>query len=621
MKNERITEDMVEDLLRRQGFYSKGTTASVEKQKTGVAALSKALSKASKKRTGASGSPEFIITDSEAPDLVVVVECKADIKRHESADRDRPSDYAVDGVLHYARHLSPVRTVIAIAVSGDSKSSKWSFFLVPRGETEPRELRSPTGAPITAMVPMADLIRGAAYDPAVQALRTNDLIAFSMEMHEFMRDEAELEEKEKPLVVAGSLIALSNDVFATTYDAYPATELPGFWMESIKKEMEKAKLPNAKVLNLTQPFTAVEVHPELGKSTKPYPKGLLNEIVGMLAEKVLPFLTVYHDFDVVGQFYGEFLKYTGGDGKGLGIVLTPKHVTELFSLLANVTKTDVVIDTCAGTGSFLISAMAKMASTATTEAEINSIKKRQLVGVEQNPTMYALAASNMYLRGDGKANLYQGSCFDEAIGAAVKRHRATVGLINPPYAKTKADLSELRFVERLLDSLVKGGLGVAVIPVSCVTAPSQEKRDLLEKHTLEAVMSMPPELFYPVGAVTCIVVFTAGIPHATSAKKTWFGYWREDGFVKVKNLGRVDKFGKWPAIRDRWVEMFRNREVHAGSSVMAQVGPEDEWVAEAYMETDYSNLTQADFEKVLMNYALFVARGTVGSTDVEGDDE
>lgn len=45
----------------------------------------------------------------------------------------------------------------------------------------------------------------------------------------------------------------------------------------------------------------------------------------MLAEKVLPFMTVYHDFDIVGAFYGEVLKYTGGDGKGLGIVLTPKH--------------------------------------------------------------------------------------------------------------------------------------------------------------------------------------------------------------------------------------------------------------------------------------------------------
>ncbi len=75
---------------------------------------------------------------------------------------------------------------------------------------------------------MPDLIRAASFDPLVQAKRTKDLIQFSQEMHVFMRDDAELEEKEKPLVVAGTLIALRNGVFAKTYDAYPAKDLPGF---------------------------------------------------------------------------------------------------------------------------------------------------------------------------------------------------------------------------------------------------------------------------------------------------------------------------------------------------------------------------------------------------------
>ena len=122
-------------------------------------------------------------------------------------------------------------------------------------------------------------------------------------------------------------------------------------------------------------------------------------------------------------------------------------------------------------------------------------------------------------------------------------------------------------------------------------------------------MSMPPELFYPVGVVTCIMVFTAGVAHDASKRKSWFGYWRDDGFVKVKNLGRVDRDGGWPAIRDRWIESWRNREVHVGESVMATVGPDDEWVAEAYMETDYSTLTKKEFEKTLLEYSLFLLRG------------
>lgn len=617
LANERVTEAMVDALLRKHGFYDDLDAIAVEKQQSTIAAIKAGLSKASKSGKGGAGYPEYVITAADTPDMVVLFECKADVSRHESPGRDRPVEFAVDGVLHYARFLTPKYTVIAFAVSGDDKGNRWSTFLIPKGHTEPRALSAPTGAPVETVVPMEDLIRAASFDPLVQAKRTSDLIQFSQEMHVFMRDEAELEEKEKPLVVAGTLIALRNNVFAKTYDAYPAKDLPGFWMQTIKDEMAKASLPVAKVENMTQPFTAIEVHPELRKATKGYPRGLLAEIVSLLADQVLPFLTVYHDFDIVGQFYGEFLKYTGGDGKGLGIVLTPRHVTELFALVANVTKDDVVIDPCAGTGGFLISAMMRMTGTATTQAQVDSIKRDRLIGVEQRASMYALAASNMILRGDGKANLHQGSCFDTAITTAVKGHTPTVGLINPPYAKSKADLHELRFVEHMLDMLDKGGTGVAIVPVSCATAPSIHKSNLLKKHTLEAVMSLPPEVFHPVGVVTCMVVFTAGVPHATSAKKTWFGFWRDDGYVKIKNLGRVDRDHTWPERRDRWVTSFRNREVHAGESVSALVGPDDEWLAEAYMETDYSNLTQKTFEKVLLEYALF----TLGHTAGDGKEE
>ena len=617
--NERITEDLVEAQLRALGYYDDEEEILVEKQQSVVQDIRKALSKASKTGKGqATGYPEFIITAPDTPDMVVLIECKADVRNHESANRDLPKDYAVDGVLHYARYLSANFTVISIAVSGTLQTNDWSFFVTPKGTTQEHNLVSPMGAPVTELIGLPDLIAAASFDPRVQRQRERDLIAFSMEMHEFMRDEAELEEKEKPLAVAGTLIALKDTIFAKTYNEYPATELPEFWIQSIKKVIQAAKLPVSKLENITQPFTGIQVHPELRKPTKGYPKGLLNEIVTMLAEKVMPFLTVYQDFDVVGAFYGEFLKYTGGDGKGLGIVLTPKHVTELFGLIANVSKDDKVLDICAGTGGFLISSMVQMMKTATTEAEVEDIKKARLIGVEQNPTMYALAASNMILRGDGKANLYQGSCFDSAITKGVRAHKANVGMINPPYAKSKEDLHELRFVEQMLDSLVQGGLGIAIVPMSCATASSVQKRNLLKKHTLEAVMSMPPEVFYPVGVITCIMVFRAGVSHAKTNKKTWFGYWRDDTFIKVKNLGRVDRHHTWPEVRDHWVATYRNREVKPGEAVMQMVGPEDEWVAEAYMETDYAHLGSTDLEKVLLDHALFVLRGEVSPG--EGDD-
>lgn len=243
MANERITEDMVEAQLRVLGFYDDEEAVIVEKQQSAVSAIRTALAKASKAGKGGAGYPEYIITSPATPDMVVLVECKAEVRFHESADRNRAKDYAVDGVLHYARFLSPTYTVIAVAASGTPQSNEWSFFVMPKGQTEPEPLVSPQGAEITTMVSMDDLVRAASFDRKVQAKRTEDLITFSQHMHEFMRDEAELEEKEKPLAVAGTLIALKDEVFAKTYDAYPASQLPAFWMESIKKVITSAKLP------------------------------------------------------------------------------------------------------------------------------------------------------------------------------------------------------------------------------------------------------------------------------------------------------------------------------------------------------------------------------------------
>lgn len=219
--------------------------------------------------------------------------------------------------------------------------------------------------------------------------------------------------------------------------------------------------------------------------------------------------------------------------------------------------------------------------------------------------LFALAASNMMLRGDGKANLHQSSCFDETVAAAIKEYRCDVGLLNPPYSQGDEDLHELYFVGRMLDFLRKGGNGIAVVPMNCAISPHKARNELLKRHTLEAVMSLPDLLFAPVGVITCIMVFTAKVPHETSNKKSWFGYWKDDGFVKTKHMGRVDPNDRWPGIRDRWVETFRNREIVPGESIVQRVTADDEWCAEAYMETDYSTLSAYDFEAEIKKYVAF----------------
>jgi type I restriction-modification system DNA methylase subunit len=625
-QNERVTENLVRELLRGSKYFQTENGIVIEEQKSNIKRVQALLKKASKSQTGKSGYPEFIISWNSDPNFLIVIECKADTKRHQSKNLDNPKDYAVDGVLHYAKYLSKEFSVLAIAVSGMTADSLIiSNYVIPCGTAEHKNLVNEKGIAVNKIISFDDYYRLSAFDPDVERTRHQNLLSFAKELHELIWTAAKISEEDKPLLVSGTLIALMNPAFLHSFKFYSPAEMPKKWLEAIKDELDKADILQAKKDTVLQPYANVSAQPNLGKPdskiAKKYPKGVLYEIIKEINENVWPFISVYHNFDVVGHFYGEFLKYTGGDKKALGIVLTPKHITELFCELANISKTDTLLDICAGTGGFLISAMQSMLKTAHTEDERSEIKKHRLIGIENNPKMFALAASNMILRGDGKANLHQGSCFDEAITKSIRERnkeknevfkdkyleQPNIGLLNPPYAQSKSDaeLHELYFVKHMLDQLSEGGIGIAIIPVTAVISPSQAKKDIMKHHTLKAVMSMHSEIFYPVGIVTCIVVFEAHRPHMVTNKKTWFGYWRNDGFVKTKHLGRIDLNNEWSSIKTRWVESYRNNEIHEGESITQYVTAEDEWLAEAYLKTDYSKLTQSDFEEVVKNYAIF----------------
>ena len=64
----------------------------------------------------------------------------------------------------------------------------------------------------------------------------------------------------------------------------------------------------------------------------------------------------------------------------------------------------------------------------------------------------------------------------------------------------------------------------------------------------------------------------------------------------------------WKKIEEKWLDLFRNKKVIDGLSATAPVSHEDEWLAEAYMKTDYSTLTEADFEKTIRNYYAYTIK-------------
>jgi len=598
MGNERNTENIVRDILRENKTQYK--KVKIYEQKTDNALIEKLLQNASKKGEG-KGKPEFVITFEEIKDLVIVIECKADIRKHESKEKNKFSEYAVDGALLYSSYLSKEFNVIAIAVSGETKKELRVSNFLQLQNSSARELEN------NSILSFDDYIKLFRKDPLKEKQDIENLLKYSRKLHNDLRDFAKLSEPEKPLLISAILIALEDRSFRASYkEETRAVDLAKSMISTIEKVLEKAKIPENKRVNMLQPYSFIPVHPELVKEKNRDGKkvSILYDLVREIDENVKTFLDEYEHFDVLGQFYGEFLRYTGGDKKGLGIVLTPRHITELFSDIADVKKDDVVFDNCCGTGGFLISAMRKMIDDSKDDSkEIEKVKKERLIGIEQNPQMFALGCANMILRGDGKANIYRGDCF-EVTPVIKQKHKCTIGFLNPPYSQKGEGLNELEYVLNCLEGLEKNSLCVAIVPMSCAINKDLIKKRILEKNTLIAVMSMPDELFYPVGIITCIMVFRAGVPHNKNIE-SWFGFWKDDGFEKTKHNGRIDKNSKWVEIKKKWLDMFMNKKEIISFSVRQKVDWDSEWCAEAYMKTDYSTINEEDFTKEMKKYILF----------------
>ncbi len=595
MTNERKTESIV-----RSHFERFKDLVEIEEQASDIPKISKLLKTASKKG-GGKGKPEFLITFKSNSNLLIVIECKADISKHKSKSKDKFSDYAVDGALLYSSYLSKEFDILAIAVSGeDTIHLKISHFLQLKNEKK--------AAPIFGdkLLTAQNYLNGYLKSPEKFRQDYNALLDFAKHLNEELHSN-KIPERDRALLLSCILIALENSAFRSSYNSYKTPQnLANALVQTVLDELENANIRGKKLEDLNIQFGFIKTDTSL--STKEdVLKGLIDEI----DENINSFIKTHEYFDVLGQLYIEFLRYANSD-KGLGIVLTPPHITELFSELAQVNKNTIAYDNCTGTGGFLISAMKKMIQDAKDDQEtIKNIKASQLIGVEYQSHIFALAVSNMYIHQDGKTNITKGSCFDKDIIEAVKKMKPTVGLLNPPYkADKKNDTEELEFVFNNLECLVDGGTCVAIVPMQCALAQTGKvyelKKQLLQKHTLQAVLSMPDELFFnsDVNVVSCVMIFTAHKPHPKN-KETYFGYYKDDGFVKRKIKGRINAYGKWDAIKEKWISYFMNRKNEAGFSVSKVVSAEDEWCAEAYMETDYSNLSKDNFINTIKEYVFF----------------
>ena len=360
--------------------------------------------------------------------------------------------------------------------------------------------------------------------------------------------------------------------------------------------------------------------------------------------------------DILNLFFIAFNKYTGKADKNQAF--TPDHITEFMCRLTDVDRTKRVLDITCGSGSFLVQAMVKAladCSRGKTEEEAKAlqeiVKKEHIYGIENEEKAYGLSTTNMLIHGDGNSNIKFGSCFD--CKAFIKNANPDIVLMNPPYnakpigipEKYKKDWGKAKdgkedptkglvFIHYLSDVIaemnkerenknepIKTVKLAVLLPVSAAIGTSaiieNEKIEMLKNNTLEAVFTLPNEIFYPgASACACCMLFTLGKPHKKAdgtVNETFFGYCKDDGFKKKKNLGRIEQFdennnSKWKVIENEWLYLFNNKKALDGKSSTAIVDGTSEWLCEAYMKTDYSKLTEQDFQQTLNDYLSYLMK-------------
>ncbi|MCY3879293.1 MAG: type I restriction-modification system subunit M [Rhodobacteraceae bacterium] len=232
-----------------------------------------------------------------------------------------------------------------------------------------------------------------------------------------------------------------------------------------------------------------------------------------------------NSIDMFGDAY-EFLMtmYASGAGKSGGEFFTPQEVSELLARITLVGKTEVnrVYDPACGSGSLLLK-FAKV---------LDQDKVRQgFFGQEVNLTTYNLCRINMFLHNIpfDKFDIALGDTLIDPVHLEEEPFEAIVS--NPPYSikwegkdnpllindpryapagvlapKSKADLA---FTMHILSWLaVNGTAAIVEFPGVLYRSGAEQKirQYLIDNNYIDAVIQLPPDLFFGTGIATCIIV-------------------------------------------------------------------------------------------------------------------
>jgi type I restriction enzyme M protein len=252
------------------------------------------------------------------------------------------------------------------------------------------------------------------------------------------------------------------------------------------------------------------------------------------------------DLDMQGDLYEYMLSKLQTAGQN-GQFRTPKQIRDMMVRLLAPAPQDKICDPACGTAGFLVSAAEYIRENyepAMTGEDWEHFDKGMFTGFDIDRTMLRISAMNLMLHSITQPNInYVDSVSKQnSISSAYD-----IVLANPPLTGTidaesindnlkavcNTKKTELLFVALFLRMLKKGGRCACIVPDGVLFGTTKAhkalRKELVENHQLQAVISMPSGVFKPyAGVSTAVLVFTK--TGAGGTKKVWFYDMQADGY-------------------------------------------------------------------------------------------
>lgn len=589
--SETITEGIFRD------FY--GATTFIEKS-----AIPKEYGFRSKNDITEDGYPDFFY---ETERYAIVVEAKASVNQYKKACNDSK---------FYAKVNNLKKDIFAISIAGQNTDEYKSglFYIIDGGKIKEWD----TDGKLLSLEDIAKIYKKIKYTDKI----SNEALKKKLKELNEVFQKYQIKDTERSLFFSGLMIALKDENFIGSYEM--VKEPNESQQRSSNNKLISAHYLNDKILE----SIVSQINDKANSHSKEFhwkdrfsfiknidiPLNEYKKIIKDIENTIFIPFREDEKQDVLSRAYKIFLSRAGKiDNKN--IILTPDHIKQLMVDLARLDVTDKVLDTCTGSGGFLMEALEQLVEMAKGNGKtIDDIINNQLIGIESDPTLFALACSNMFLHNDGRSKLIFGSSLpsdnNKEVIEYIKSLKPNKCIINPPYEKNLP----IQFVKQAIDYLDSNGRLIVIMPTTTLNKNiGKGTNEILRMARLDFVIKMPEHLFSEQGRTvnTSIFGFTK-TRHMPSDKVIFFNM-QDDGLVSVQHKGRIDKYGKWDQIKASVIGRIVNNDPNVGLYDMRSIYKGKNLNCYGYKEIHQPDVNLVPFKKLFDT----TTKGSLASDDAE----